>query len=517
MLSGAEVFPKHVAGLIERGLSLGAEKVNPAEIPLVSDDLRVYAKRPLDYVLDRFPWGKGSLQKHVGPDQWQVDLLQSVQTKLLAGSIEPDEVVSVVIMEACASGHGIGKSALIAMVICWGMDTRGDTRGVVTANTEVQLVTKTWPEITKWANLGGLSERFLVGATTIKSRIDGHGDTWRLDRVTWSERNTEAFAGLHNQGSRVLIVFDEGSAIVDPIWETTEGALTDRDTEIIWLVFGNPTRTAGRFRECWRKFRNLWTTRQVDSRSSRFTNHDLLAELVAIHGEDSDYVKVRVRGVFPSASVKQFIGTDLVDAARSRTLLEHQVDGAARILTLDPAWSGKDEYVIAIRQGLYARVLWTGRKVQNDIWLAQKLAALEDEFEADAVFIDFGYGTGVKSAGDTWGRTHWELVAFGGASEDPAYLNKRGEIWGKMKKWLEAGGAIDPKDDVLYEDLIGPEYTVKEDGKIVLESKEAMKSRGIPSPNRGDAIALSFASPVLPRDQRANTGGMMETDTSYRP
>jgi hypothetical protein len=52
----------------------------------------------------------------------------------------------------------------------------------------------------------------------------------------------EAFAGLHNQGRRILVVFDEASAIPDLIWETTEGALTDEQTEILWLVCGNPTR-----------------------------------------------------------------------------------------------------------------------------------------------------------------------------------------------------------------------------------------------------------------------------------
>ena len=51
---------------------------------------------------------------------------------------------------AVASGHGIGKSALVSWIILWALSTLPDTRGVVTANTEGQLRTKTWPELAKW-------------------------------------------------------------------------------------------------------------------------------------------------------------------------------------------------------------------------------------------------------------------------------------------------------------------------------------------------------------------------------
>jgi hypothetical protein len=58
--------------------------------------------------------------------------------------------------------------------------------------------------------------------------------------ITWSEQNPEAIAGLHNKGRRAFALFDEASAIPDPVWDTSEGALTDADTELFWSVFGNP-------------------------------------------------------------------------------------------------------------------------------------------------------------------------------------------------------------------------------------------------------------------------------------
>ena len=85
---------------------------------------------------------------------------------------------------------------------------------------------------------------------------------------------------------------------------------------------------------------------------------------------------------------------------------------------------------------------------------------------------------------------------FSGKPIDPGYLNKRAEMWGMGKQWIKAGGAIDPKDEELYQDIIGPETVPRLDGKIQLESKEDMKERGLPSPNKGDALMLTFAEPV---------------------
>lgn len=451
-----------------------------------------YQHDPAGYVRAMFPWGvKGSqLEKHAGPRAWQAEIQAVIGAHLSnpATRFKP-------LLIAVASGHGIGKSAEIGMLAQWAMSTCPDTRVVVTANTENQLRTKTMPEIGKWFRLAFNAAWFKVTAMGMFSADSDAEKSWRLDATPWSENNTEAFAGLHNQGSRILMVMDEGSAIADKVWEVAEGVLTDEETEIIWIVFGNPTRNTGRFRECFRKFRHLWVTRQIDSRAVEGTNKETLQALVEAYGEDSDIVKVRVRGMFPSMSAKQFISTEDVDAARGRHLRPEQYEWAPKILTCDPAWEGDDELVIAMRQGLYFKVLATLAKNDNDMDIAAQLARYENELGADAVFIDMGYGTGIASGGRTMGRK-WQLVAFAGESSDLGCANKRAQMWKEARDWLKAGGAIDEKDDVLYQDLIGPELVFRPDGKIQLESKKDMKARGIPSPGRGDALALSFAYPV---------------------
>lgn len=457
------------------------------------DDIASFTHDPLGFVLYAFDWGQGELAEFPdGPDVWQREVLEEIGEKLRSGEITGAmEAIQI----ARASGHGIGKSALLAWLCEWAMHTHEDTKGVVTANTENQLRTKTWPELAKWHRLVITGDRwFKVTATAMHSTDPAHEKTWRLDAIPWSENNTEAFAGLHNQGKRILVVFDEASKIADKVWEVTEGVMSDANTEIIWACFGNPTQNTGRFRECFRRFRHRWSTAQIDSRTVAMTNKAQLNKMVEDYGEDSDIVKVRIRGVFPAASAKQFISIDDVDAAQKRHLRPDQYDFAPKILTVDPSWSGDDPFVIGLRQGLSFKVLRSIPKNDNDIQMANLIAQLEDEHQADAVFIDAGYGTGIKSAGDTMGRA-WQLVWFGEKATNPGYLNKRAEMWGGAKEWLKSGGAIED-DGELYQDLIGPETVPRMDGKIQLESKQDMKQRGLPSPNKGDCLALSFAYPV---------------------
>ncbi len=456
---------------------------------LVIDLAAACDKDPLRWVLMAYDWGHGELADYDGPRQWQREALDEIGQALRdpARRFNP-------IMVARASGHGIGKSAFIGMLVNWALSTCEDCKVVITANTDTQLRTKTAPEVGKWQRLALTAPWFDVNATSVASRDEKHAKNWRADFVPWSEHNTEAFAGLHNKGKRIVLVFDEASAIADRVWEVAEGALTDEDTEIIWVAFGNPTRNTGRFRECFRRYKHRWLARQIDSRTVEGTNKEQMAKWAADYGEDSDFFKVRVRGMFPSMSSRQFIGEDDVTAAYGRQIQPRQYAFAPVILTVDPAWEGDDELVIGMRQGLSFRILHRMAKNDNDLVVAQIVARLEREHKADAVFVDGGFGTGIVSAGRAMGRG-WVLVWFGGAYGDPGCMNKRAEMWKAMRDWLKDGGAI-PDDPVLRDELQAPEIVPRMDGKLQIEAKKDMKARGVPSPNRADALALSFAYPV---------------------
>lgn len=482
-------------------------KYNKAQL---IDALGSFTHDPLGFVYFSFPWGeKGTLLENFdGPDEWQIKILKKIGDELKKG-----KSLSKAIKIAIASGHGIGKSTLVSFLILFAMATHENTRGVVTANTEKQLSSKTWAELSKWYNLFIGKELFTYTATALFSADKQYEKTWRIDAIPWSESNPDAFAGLHNQGNRILIIFDEASSIADIIWEVAEGALTDKETEIIWCAFGNPTKNSGRFRECFRKYRNYWHTEQIDSRTVKVSNKVLLNEWVELYGEDSDFVKIRVRGVFPSASDTQFISATIVDEAQKRMYRVGEFNNLPVIIGVDPAWTGGDTLEIVMRNGYSMKCLATIEKNDDDMRMANLIAQFEDEYKADAVFIDQGYGTGIYSIGKSMGRK-WRLVAFGGKAPNDMYLNMRAYMWGEMKDWLKEGGSIPPNDQGLYDDLTSPEAIIDKNGRIQLESKKDMKERGLPSPNKGDALALTFAFRVT---KKVNGNHRRVANTEYKP
>lgn len=466
-------------------------------------DLGRFTHDPLGFVMWAFPWGvEGtSLADEDGPDTWQREQLELIGQKLAANPHSP-------LQDATASGHGIGKTTEIAWLILWSIMTHEDTRGVVTANTEGQLRSKVWPELWKWYQLlqfDVLREMFAVEATSIHATQAGHDRTWRIDAIPWSERNVEAFAGLHNAGKRVVLLFDEASGIPDAIWDTASGATSDACTEVLWLVYGNPTKTTGRFKDVIvGRFRSQWSHRMIDSREVKRTNKAQIDKLIAAYGEDSDFVRVRVRGQFPRACSTQFIGADLVQGARKREvahLLSQPV-----IFGVDCARYGDDHSTLAIRRGRDARSIeWKRWYDQDAMTLAGDIALEAKRWCAQAIFVDAGnIGAAVIDRLRQLGVQNVFEVWFGGKGREASWAgdykvktaNKRAEIWCSMRAWL-ASGAI-PDSDELEADLTGPEYGYAADQvSIQLEKKSTMKARGLPSPDDADALALTFAEPVM--------------------
>ncbi|MBI3196365.1 MAG: terminase, partial [Rhodospirillales bacterium] len=372
---------------------------------------------PLEFVEWAFPWEApdGPLAGQTGPEPWQAAVLADIRDGLAAHGGEGGGPVRI----AVASGHGVGKSALVAWLILWASATMPSTRGVVTANTETQLKTKTWTELGKWHGLAATHDFHELAATSLTSRLPVPEGAGRIDLVPWSATNPEAFAGLHNKGSRILIVFDEASAIPEVICDTAEGALTDADTEIIWVAFGNPTRTAGRFHDCFGRFRNRWLCRQVDSRTVSLTDKQQLARWVADYGEDSDFVRVRVRGQFPRAGTMQFIDSERVEAAMTR-IHDPAADSRQPLLMgVDVARFGDDRSVIFLRRGRDARS-WPIEKHQGlDLMtLAGRVAERAAAENVRAVFVDEGgVGAGVVDRLRQLGVPFVFGVNFGAAAE----------------------------------------------------------------------------------------------------
>lgn len=467
---------------------------------------------PIRFVYGAFPWGEvGTQLEHEEPDEWQISILQDIKDGLLTA----DQAIK----EAVASGHGIGKTALVSWIVLWGFSTLPDTRGRVTAGTETQLKTVMWSELAKWFNLFIAKEHFELSATSLKSRDPAKDKTWRIDSVPWSENNPQAFAGMHNKGKRIIYIFDEGSAISDVIYETAEGALTDKETQIIWCVFGNPTRNTGRFKDIFGTGPQSsgWKTRQIDSRNVRITNKLDIQQKIDAYGEDSDYIRIRVRGIFPRVGEMEFISSADVDLAMARQdIVSSPMDPLA--LGVDVARYGQNESVLWFRKGRDgASIPAQVYRGLNTVELSVKIQEAFSAYRADGIFIDGG-GVGGGVVDQTRANhLYCHDVQFGGkddvggaafGSGGERYANKRAAMWGALRAWVKVGAL--PLDSQLKSQLIGPTYTYNVRGEIQLESKEDMMRRGVESPDRADALALTFAYPLQPHQ---DAGG----DHRHRP
>ena len=479
-------------------------------------DLSGFTHDPYGAIMYAFPWGVkgGPLEHQPGPEPWQAEHLKEIGAKLKANPHMP-------IREAIASGHGIGKSADLGMVLWWAMSTHEKTRCVITAGTDTQLRTKTAPEVGKWFRMAINAHWFTITATSIY--VPGDEKNWRADFIPWNEKNPEAVAGLHNQGLRIVIVWDEASQIPEIIWQTQSGALTDANTEILWLTRGNPTRNTGAFRECFGRNRHRWYTRQIDSRSVSFTNKAQIQEWIDDYGEDSDFVRVRVKGEFPRAGSMQFIPGDLVDAAMARAPQCHMWEPL--IMGVDVARFGDDQSVIAFRRGRDAATIpWVKYRGVDTMTLASEIARLADQEKVDAIFVDgVGIGAGVVDRLRQLKRQVFDVQSGGAPSahmrtEEPIRVkNKRVEMWAYLRYWLK-GGAL-PDDPELEADLTSIEYGYDADDRVQLEKVEDMKKRGLASPDSATALALTFAEPVAPKSDDTATllGLRQQQQQDYDP
>ena len=477
----------------------------PAPAP-VTDGLMEWlasvAGDPLAFTLGAFPWGEPGtvLEKFDGPDDWSRDLFDLIRRGLL----NPNEAIQI----ATASGHGIGKSATVAWIILWAFCTFPDCRGVITANTETQIKTKTWAELGKWFNLAWFTrDHFTLTATALFSKDPDRERTWRIDMIPWSEKNPAAFAGLHNQGKRILLIFDEASEIADVIWETAEGALTDDNTEILWLVFGNPTRNSGRFKECFEGGRHaeFWHSRQIDSRTVKVTNKSRFEKWIKAYGLDSDFVRIRVLGQFPRVGEMEFFSASDIDGAMSPDR-EVFVDAFTPLaLGVDVARFGRNNSVIFPRKGRDARSI--ERRRYNGIStteLSNKVHDCFDEWRPDGIFIDGGgVGGGVVDQCRAQRLFVFE-VQFGakdsitGVNVDTTghkYANMRAAMYGALREWLKTG--LIPYDPELREAMLAIKYTFNKADQIQLVSKEdLMDENSNLVLDDLDALALTFGGPL---------------------
>lgn len=484
-----------------------AENASPEVEERLAKYLQQFRYDAYGFVMAAFPWGpKGTvLEDKRGPEPWQKDLLDAMSRHRRDNADRRDLGVDMIPwLSAIASGHGIGKSAVVAWIIYWLYSTSYNSRGVVTANTSDQLETKTWPELAKWHAMAINRHWFTWTASSFyfAKHPEEERKNYIINALTVSETNTEAFAGLHNEGRTILIMFDEASGIDRAIWEVAEGAQTDG--EVFFLSFGNPTRPDGPFAERFTdptKGKGFYL-RHIDSREVSHTNKTVLQSMIDRYGEDSDVVRIRVKGTFPDKAYDGYISATTVALAGER---EAYVDnGASLIMAADVARYGDDATVIGWRQGSNARVKpWLSFRGLGNVQVADIIQEQASLHKPDAIIIEgVGPGIGVIDILKHRGFRVFEAYPNGQPKNTRNFYNARAEWWSIMRDWLLNSGAIPPIPD-LHTQIVGVRYKTQGD-KLLMEAKKDMKDRGLPSPDHADTLALTFAVNVQRKDARSS-------------
>lgn len=478
-----------------------------------------------------------------GPDRWACEWLEEISEKVRKHKFNGTKSVPP-IQAATASGHGIGKSTLVAWVILWIMSTRPYAKGTVTANTAEQLRTKTWAELGKWHKrcITGHWFQYNSGRGNMTLKHRRHEEEWYCSAQTSREENSESFAGQHAANSTSFYIFDEASGIVDKIYEVREGGTTDGEPMV--FDFGNPTRNSGRFyEECEGNFKKRYIVRKIDSRTVAITNKQRIREWIEDYGEDSDFVKVRVKGEFPSQSSLQFIPTAWVQRAAMRDVVRDRFAGVT--IGVDVARFGDDDSVIYPVIGNDARSFAPrrGDGIYNGldtVALAQKVIEKIHFFDnlsiaVMGVFVDVtGLGAGVvdilnDSGFDVVGVNFGTTPVF----QPEVYRYRGDEMWGRAKdaiktklalphlpELMEVTEEYNPNDigSKLFAELTQREFGYTLQGeKIHLETKKDMKARGLESPDIADALVLNFAQEVSRMNVPQGEGGSQDSEHDFNP
>lgn len=464
---------------------------------------------PEAFVLFVFPWGQSNtpLEHHKGPRKWQRKVLRDIKNHIaFTGSVNIVELLRI----AVASGRGIGKSALVAWLIIWFLATRIGSTVVVSANSETQLRSITWGELTKWVTMAINSHWWEMSATKmapakwlcdlVERDLKKGTRYWGAEGKLWSEENPDSFAGAHNHDG-MMVVFDEASGIPDSIWSVANGYFTEPIQDRYWFAFSNPRRNSGYFFECFHSKQDFWQTEQIDSREVEGVDQNEYKNIIAEYGEDSYQARVEVYGQFPQSDEDQFIATNLIEDAVKRP--RYKDPTAPIVIGVDPARGGNDSTVIAVRQGRDLIALKRYKDQDTMAVVGLVIDAIQEYQPVLTVIDEGGLGYGILDR-LTEQRYKVKGVNFGWKSSKPAmYKNKRAEMWGDMRDWMKTASI--PNDKRLKTALGSPKMLRDSSGAMQLEGKKEMKARGLASPDEADAIAVTFAYRVANRGYDSST------------
>lgn len=420
-----------------------------------------------------------------------VDILRQHQAEFLQALANGERRISM------RSGRQVGKTALLAWSTMWFEMFGTDRKTLVTAPSASQLDDAYVPEFRKWAQRlpPGVRECWDLKSSRFDFRYSADQGYENFITIKTARKDSpESMQGINAAGG-TLVAVDEAAGVYDGLFHSLSGSGAN-DNSILALT-GNPNRATGYFHGTQTTNAHNWYAIHVNSEKVPTVSREWIQECRDDWGVNSNAYRIHVLGEFPIQEDNTVISRELIMAAANREL---PIEANEPILWgLDVAHMGDDSSVLCVRQG--GTVHWI--KQWHNLEQIQLAGAIKAEWDGLApderpqeILVDsIGMGLGIVS------RLREQKLPVRGINvgENPSisghYRNLKAELWDKARAWFEMRNCSIPDDPLFIEELaiVRKDYTA-DTGKMVIESKKQLRSRGVRSPDKADAFVLTFAS-----------------------
>ena len=393
------------------------------------------------------------------------------------------------------SGHGTGKSTSASWAMLWFLLLRFPNKVVVTAPTSSQLFDALFAELKRWINELPPHLQQLLTVKSDRVELTSAASEAFISARTSRAETPEALAGVHSEN--VLLVVDEASGVPEKVFEAAAGSMSGHSATT--LLLSNPTRSSGTFYESQTRMSKSWWTRRWSCVDSPLVSDEFVEEMRERYGEESNAFRIRVLGEFPMADDDTIIPFHLAHSATQRDI--EMTPDIKPIWGLDVARFGTDKTALCKRYGNVVTDIdaWQGLDLMQTVGrVMAEYEALPSSQRPTEILVDsIGVGGGVVDRLRELGVPVRGINVGEAPAMGKTYMNLRSELWFKTKGWLEDRSCKIPRDDQLVAELTGIRYAFTSSGKMKAESKDAMRKRGLKSPDLADALCLTMASDAV--------------------
>ena len=425
---------------------------------------------------------------------------------------------------AVKSGNGLGKDFTAAVAVLWYVHAHDPAIVLSTAPTFRQVRHVLWRQIHRlYRNAADT-----LGGTMLDTRWEVAEDRYAMGL---SANDADQFQGFHCEN--MFVVVDEAEGVAEPIYEAVEAVMTSAHPTL--LLIGNPTTTSGGFHRAFHRERGIYETITMSALESPnvkandivipgLTTPAWVEERRQMWGENSEMFRARIMGEFPDRGEDNLIAiSDIDDATYSPGEVPlgevplgevplgevplGEVPAATGgyepvVLGVDVARFGADRSVIMVRRGNVAVDAQVFHGFPTTALTGQIVASARHNHPQQVNVDETGLGAGVV---DSLREQGFDVYGFNGSGapvrEEMVCANLRAEgYWTLARRFRDHDIRI-PRDAELIAELASLRYRYNSRGKVLMESKESMKSRGLPSPDKADALMLAFldTGPMIER------------------